>query len=137
MYRCSTPRRTALALAAACVATWVVSMPAMAQNTRAFPATALRGEIVFGQAPEIELNGRPARLAPGARIRNTDNMLAMSGALMGERHIVHYTVEGSSGTVMDVWILRADEARKRPWPTTPEEARSWVFDPAAQTWSRR
>jgi hypothetical protein len=32
-------------------------------------------------------------------------------------------------------VLRPEEAA-RPWPTTPQEAASLLFDPAAQTWSR-
>jgi hypothetical protein len=109
---------------------------AMAQVARSFPQNALRGEISFGQPPEVELNGTPARLAPGARIRNTANMIEMSAALKGQRAVVNYTLE-AGGLVMDVWILRPEEVRRRPWPTTPEEARNWVFDPVAQTWSRR
>jgi hypothetical protein len=107
-----------------------------AQVTRNFPQTALRGEISFGQPPEIELNGTPARLAPGARIRNTANMLQMSAGLMGQRAVVHYTLE-ATGLVMDVWILRPEEASRRPWPVTVEESRAWSFDPTAQTWTRR
>jgi hypothetical protein len=143
MSRCSIGRRPALVHAIAIgVLGWAQALPqlqpgAQAQVLRNFPATALRGEIFFGQPPEIELNGQAARLAPGARIRNTENLLAMSGALKGERLWVHYTLEDTSGLVHQVWILRAEELRKRPWPTTPEEARNWVFDPAAQTWSRR
>ena len=39
--------------------------PAAAQVQRNFTAKALRGEIVFGTPPEVKLNGKPARLAPG------------------------------------------------------------------------
>ncbi len=129
-------RMRSLLLFAGLVAGLFVAGVASAQVARNFPQTALRGEIAFGQPPEIELNGAPARLAPGARIRNTSNMIEMSGAIMGQRAVVNYTVE-AGGLVMDVWILRPDEARRRPWPTTVEEARAWTFDPAAQTWSRR
>jgi hypothetical protein len=143
MSRCSIPRWSLRPIHRRCALTLSISaslaavLPAQAQVARVFPQTALRGEIAFGQAPEIELNGVPARLAPGARVRKRDNMLAMSAALTGERHWVHYTLEESSGLVMNVWILREDELSKRPWPTTAEQARNWVFDPVAQTWSRR
>ena len=33
--------------------------------------------------------------------------------------------------------LTADEAARKPWPATPEEAQRWEFNPAAQTWTRR
>ena len=102
---------------------------------RPFPATALRGVVAVGQPPEISVNGRPARLAPGARIRAQNNMLALSASLAGERFAAHYTID-IDGNVKDVWILTPDELAKRPWPTTPEEAARWTFDPVAQIWSR-
>ena len=111
------------------------SLPAAAQMPRPFPASALRGEIVVVQPPEILLNGQPARLAPGARVRGPDNMLQMSGSLLNRRLVVHYTID-PDGLVMDAWILRPDELAKRPWPTTPAQAAAWQFDWAAQTWSR-
>ncbi len=111
------------------------ALPAAAQVARNFPAHALRGEIVIGQPPEIRLNGAPARLAPGARIRGQDNMLQMSGALIGQKLRVNYTLD-TYGLVREVWVLRPGEARVRPWPHTPEEARTWVFDPIAQVWTQ-
>ena len=125
MYRC--------ALAALLAATLLA--PATAQMQRNFPATALRGAIVIGEPPELTLNGRAARLAPGARIRGQDNMVQMSATLSGATLLVHYTVD-TYGLVKDVWILRPEEAAVRPWPATLEQAQSWTFDPAAQTWSK-
>jgi len=117
---------TALALAA---------LSATASAQRAFPQNALRGAMVIGSPPEITLNGEPARLAPGARIRNAANMIEMSGSLVGARLLVHYTLDAPD-LVRDVWILTPEEAAKRPWPTTPKQAQEWLFDPATQTWSR-
>ena len=126
MYRCAS---------LAAVAAILVTAPAFAQVQRTFPQNALRGAIAFGQPPEIALNGEPARLAPGARIRGQSNMLEMSGTLIGTRLLVNYTVD-TSGLVKDIWILTPEEAAKRPWPTTPRQAEDWVFDPNAQTWTR-
>ena len=106
---------------------------AAAQVQRAFPQNALRGAIVIGVAPEIQLNGEPARLAPGARIRDTNNMAVVPSALAGDRYLVNYTVD-IVGLVKEVWILRPEEAAVRPWPTTPAEAQAWTFDPAGQVW---
>jgi hypothetical protein len=132
MNRCA--RRTLLAATAA-----FLSLPwlgtATAQGQRSFPAHALRGEVEVVQAPELLLNRKPARLAPGARIRGEDNMLLMSGAITGQRFKVHYTVD-ISGLLLDVWILTPQELAKRIWPTTPEQAATWRFDPVAQEWSR-
>jgi len=117
----------------ALVAALVVASPATAQSQRAFPQNALRGAIVFGTAPEIAMNGRAARLAPGSRIRDGNNMLVVPSAVHGGKFLVHYTID-PMGLVKDVWILTPDEAAKRPWPTTPAEAAAWGFDPVAQVW---
>ena len=118
-------------------ALWVgsVSLPAAAQAPRNFPATALRGEIVVTSPPELLLNQRPARLAPGARIRDTRNLLVMSGATVRQRLPVNYTLD-LHGQLLDVWLLSPQEAARKPWPSTPQEAASWSFDAASQTWSR-
>lgn len=112
------------------------SMPCAAQMARNFPAAALRGTLQITQPPEALLNGQPARLAPGGRIRDLQNMQQLSGRLAGETLLVHYTLEPGTGLVKDVWILRPDEAARKPWPTTPEEAAKWTFDPLAQTWTK-
>ena len=56
-----------------------VALPAQAQ--RNFTEKALRGELVVGQPPDALLNGKPARLAPGARIRDQSNILQLSASL--------------------------------------------------------
>ena len=120
-------------VAAAALAT---ALPAAAQSVqRNFPQNALRGEITFGTPPGILLNGQSARLAPGARIRGLNNMIVMSGALVGNTLTVNYTLE-LGGQVLDVWLLTDDERSKSPWPTTLQQAQSWSFDPVAQVWSK-
>ena len=110
-----------------------LSASAAAQVQRAFPQNALRGAMLIGVAPEIQLNGAPARLAPGARIRDGNNMAVVPSGLTGGRFLVNYTVD-TSGLVKEVWILRPEEAAVRPWPTTPAEAQAWFFDPVGQVW---
>ncbi len=117
------------------VAASLLALPAAAQVQRAFPQTALRGAIVFGQAPDITLNGQPARLAPGARIRDTSNLTVVPGTLMGGRYLVNFTAD-LYGLVKDVWILTPEEAARQPWPTSLEDARAWTFDPGAQVWTK-
>ena len=121
--------RCAIALSLALAAT----LPAHAQ--RVFQQNALRGELVIAQPPEVLLNGKPARLAPSARIRNPSNMIQLSGSLLGQLLVVNYTLD-AVGELRDVWILTDAEAAKKPWPTTPEQAQSWVFDATLQTWRR-
>jgi hypothetical protein len=110
-------------------------LPAAAQAPRNFPASALRGELVIVQPPAVQLNGRAARLAPGARIRGQTNLLEMSGALVGRRLIVNYTRD-LTGQILDVWLLTAAELGNRPWPTSDAEAQAWSFDAAAQRWTK-
>ena len=83
--------RTATAL----LATACIAVAAQAQTQRAFPQNALRGSLVIGTAPEARLNGDPARLAPGARIRDANNMLVVPTAVTGGPYLVNYTVDTS------------------------------------------
>ncbi|MDH4059632.1 MAG: hypothetical protein OEU94_02340 [Aquincola sp.] len=119
--------RCALALMAALA----IALPAHAQ--RVFERDALRGELVVTAPPLALLNGKPARLAPGARIRNAQNLLQLTGSILEQKLLVHYTVDGF-GQLQNVWILTEAEAAKRPWPTTVEEATRWSFDPTRQVW---
>ncbi len=112
-----------------------LALPAAAQVQRNFPQNALRGAIVFGVAPQIALNGVATQLAPGSRIRDENNMQIVPSTVLGGRFLVHYTFD-LYGLVKDVWILRPDEAARKPWPTTPEQAQAWSFDPGLQAWTR-
>jgi hypothetical protein len=124
MNRCTTipylslrrPQHWLLALALS-----VLALGASAQAmVRGFPPNALRGTLVITAAPEITLDGKPDRLSPGARIRNPDNMLLLSGVLVGQELVVNYTRE-SAGMVHEVWILSPQEAqvkRKRAGSTS-------------------
>jgi len=109
--------------------------PASAQSMRKFPPTALRGAFEVVQAPDVALNGKPARLAAGARIFGQDNLVKLSASLTGQKLLVHYTVD-PQGLLREVWVLTAEEAARKPWPVNPTEAQSWVFDPAAQVWTK-
>lgn len=140
MHRCAkrattgaTRRFVLTTLAAAGLAT---ALPAHSQVLqRRFPRTALRGEITFGAFPEILLNGKPARLAPGARAHDQRNAMPIPGALLNQKFIVNFTIN-SMGLVQEVWILRPDEIRMQPWPRTPMEAQTWAFNEGEQTWAK-
>ena len=118
--------------ASACL---VATAPAAAQVPRLFNQNVLRGELTITQPPEALLNGKPARLAPGTRIRNEMNMISLSGSLVGRPVVVHYTLDGA-GQLRDVWILNEGELARKPWPKSEQESRSWVFDPVYQSWSK-
>lgn len=117
------------------LAAWLAAAPAAAQVPRLFPPTALRGELAGTAPPDVLLNGRAARLAPGARIRNVENRLEVIGALAGRKLVVHYTTD-AGGQLLDIWVLTDSELANTPWPATPAQATSWTFDPVAQKWSR-
>jgi hypothetical protein len=125
MLRCAALGLTLLATASA----------VSAQVPRLFPPTALRGELTGTAPPDVLLNGKPARLAPGARIRNEDNRFEVMGHLAGRKLLVHYTTEGG-GQLLDIWILRPSEIANQPWPVSADQARAWQFDPVSQRWSR-
>ena len=78
--------------------------------TRELPKAALLGRLQVGQPPDVLLNGQPTRLAPGARIRDENNQIVMSAALMSQAFAVKYLLD-SSGLVSQAWILTADEVR--------------------------
>ncbi len=130
MIRCVKPRAAVLALLLAAAASSEAQVP------RQFPPTALRGEVVGVAPPDVLLNGRPARLAAGARIRGPENRFELISFLAGKKLAVHYTVEDTSGQLMDLWVLTPSEFANQPWPATRDQARSWLFDPVTQKWTR-
>lgn len=103
---------------------------------RVFPAQALRGELIVSAAPDVVLNGKADRMAPGARLRGPTGMVHTPASVTGQRLTVHYTREATTGLLMDIWVLNAVELARKPWPQTEREAQTWAFDPAAQTWKK-
>ena len=117
MNRCSVsfaPRRAALL---ALLALQALPLAALAQiQVRNFPSKALRGQMLVQQHPLITMDGVATRLSPGARIRDANNMMVMTGALVGITTplVVNYVID-PQGQVHEVWILTAAEAaQKRP-----------------------
>ena len=129
MFRCP-----ALAFALA-IATAAPHAAAQQQQARNFPQNALRGELVVVNPPEVRLNGKPARLSPGARIRGQNNFLVLTGSVDSAKTLVHYTLD-NDGALREVWILRPEEAATKPWPASAEEAQAWSFDATTQTWTK-
>ena len=116
MNRCPSPnlRRHGMAAALA-LALLPATLLAQSATPRQFPAHALRGTLVVTQPPLITLDGQPAQLSPGSRIKGTNNLLVMSASLVGQSLTVNYTTE-QHGLVHEVWILtdaEAAEKRKR------------------------
>jgi hypothetical protein len=121
MNRCKTPLKAMLALAAmgALLAPAAAQLqdPSQTQNEAAlggrnFPAGTLRGSLLVVNWPEIELDGQPERLSPGARIQGPDRMLVMPASITGQKLLVNYTRD-AAGLVREVWILTPIEAKAR------------------------
>lgn len=114
MNRCFTFLKTPLLLLALFLAGAACLSPSVSQaqtETRQFPRTALRGMLEVTQPPQILINGQVEHLAPGARIKGQNNLIVMSGALVGQSVLVNY-VRNQQGMIQDVWILSAIEARE-------------------------
>ncbi len=85
---------------------------------RKFPDKALRGKMKVVQAPEILIDGKPERLSPGSRIRDTQQRLVMSASITNQEFIVNF-VRNPMGEVQDVWILNELEAKQKIKSNTP------------------
>jgi hypothetical protein len=78
---------------------------------RLFPANALRGVLEVTEPPMVLINGEPARLSPGARIKGVNNLIVLSGTLVGQRLLVNFVRDGQ-GMLHDVWILNEQELQR-------------------------
>lgn len=104
---------------------------------RSFPPDTLRGQLRLGTFPQAWLNGQPITLAPGIRVRQGDNLLVPPQQVAGQDLTVHYRTEAATGQVRDIWLLNAAERANSTWPSTPQQAQTWAFDPNTQRWSAR
>ena len=90
---------------------------AAAAQLRTIPNEARVGTLRYLGATQVELDGQPRTLAPGARIRDAENRLALPTVLQ-EREQVRYLLD-STGLVYRVWILSAPEKAALPQPPSP------------------
>jgi hypothetical protein len=115
MNRCFAKPTAIKRIAAHALFYWAFSVfasQAWAQEVlREFPAAALRGVLEVAQPPLVLLDGKEDRLTPGARIRGPNNLLVMSGMLVGRELVVNYVREGGIGQIHEVWILTPEEAK--------------------------
>ena len=109
------PRQLQLALWAALA--WLPCQTLQAQEapprTPPIAQTAQRGVLRVTQPPEVLLDGQTARLAPGARIRGSNNLLVLSASLVGQDLRVRY-LRDAQDQVQAVWILTDLEAQTPP-----------------------
>ena len=115
---CARPMRCHLRSPLFALALCAIAVLASAQTiVRAFPPKAERGVMQITQPPEMLLNDKPDRLSPGARIHGANNMLLLSGMLIGQKTVVNFVRE-PMGEVHEVWILTEAEAAQK-LPTGP------------------
>ncbi|MBU2408789.1 MAG: hypothetical protein KKC79_09085 [Gammaproteobacteria bacterium] len=93
---------------------------------RNFPIGTLRGKLVMLDAPNIELDGSPDRLSPGARIYSAERMLVMPAAINGQRFLVNYRRD-AAGLVREVWILTPEEAQAKRESAEKPLLNFWPF----------
>ena len=116
MNRCTPHLISALLFLAA--STSLVAIPANAQTgemelkVRQFPKAALRGNMVVLAPPVISMDGKADRLSVGARIRDANNHLVLSGPFLNQELVVNY-LRDNTGQVHEVWILNSEEAREK------------------------
>ncbi len=75
---------------------------------RTVPANAKRGEMRHLQEMYVQVDGKQARLSPGAQVRDIHNRLVLPAAIPA-RSIVKYQVD-AQGLISRVWILTPQEA---------------------------
>lgn len=94
--------------------TLLVAASANAQMTvRQFPANIKRGVMTVTAPPQVMINGSALRLSPGVRIHAPNNLLVMSGALIGQKYAVNYRLE-QNDLVREIWILNQAEVDAQP-----------------------
>ena len=78
---------------------------------REAPKDVVLGQMVVTAPPQVTLDGKPDRLSPGSRIRDLNNMLVLSGGIVGKTLPVVYRRD-AAGLVHEVWILTDAEYSK-------------------------
>jgi hypothetical protein len=114
MNRCNEflARLTLAACAALAAGSLILPIPASAQGIqREAPKDVVLGKLVVTAPPEVLLDGKPDRLSPGSRIRDLNNMLVLSGNVVGKALPVVYRRD-AAGLVHEAWILTDEEYSK-------------------------
>lgn len=99
-------RRTLIGLLATALV--LPALPALAAG-RPFPVGAQRGTMTPGPFPQIIINGKIRRMAPGCRIFGQNNLIILSNSIQGSNLLVNFLEDGQ-GNILTVWILTAVEA---------------------------
>ena len=79
---------------------------------REAPKDVVLGRLTVIGGPQIAMDGKPDRMAPGARIHDINNLLVMPTTITGKTVPVVYRRETPGGLVHEVWLLTEDEYSK-------------------------
>jgi hypothetical protein len=82
---------------------------------RSLPAHAAHGKIRHLQDMVVQIDGKQARLARGAQVRDAHNRILVPTAIPAGS-LVRYTIN-PQGELAAVWILTTHEAAQLPTPT--------------------
>ena len=78
-------------------------------GSRNFPANVQYGELKVEQIPNVQLNGKSLRTAPGFRLFSEDNRLIFAHTVQGQQLPVAYVIENSTQWLLTAWILKPQE----------------------------
>ncbi|MBA2674466.1 hypothetical protein [Ramlibacter sp.] len=80
---------------------------------RSVPADVKPGVLaVQNMNGTITVDGKPDRFTPGVRVHDINNMLVLSGSLIGRSVYTVYRRESTTGQVHEVWLLTPQEYRQ-------------------------
>lgn len=114
MNRCNKTLARLLLAACAALAGPSLFLPgaASAQGIlREAPKDVVPGRLLVTAPPQITIDGKPDRLSPGSRVRDLNNMVVLSGALVGKELPVVYRRD-AAGLVHEAWLLTEEEYGK-------------------------
>ena len=77
-------------------------------RTIAIPSSAVLGVLQVLNWPQALLNGQPALMSPGSRIRDPNSLILTPASLYGQTFQVLYVID-PLGLIRDVWLLTSDE----------------------------
>ena len=80
-------------------------------QVRAIPAEAKRAFIRHVQEARVTANGKTMQLAPGATIRNAQNLLTVPVSIPRDGAWAEYTIDGN-GQISRVWLLTPEELKQ-------------------------
>ncbi len=90
----------------------LLAAAALAQGIRReAPKDVVLGRLVVTAPPQVTMDGKPDRLSPGSRIRDLNNLVVLSGSIVGKQLPVVYRRDGA-GLVHEVWLLTEAEYGK-------------------------